>query len=122
MRLAAAALSVVALSAAALLAPVTGAAAATPPVTGNEAIVAVGAVGPKPIVSPDGTRLYVADNGSSGASVLAFDTTTGAALPAETTDVDEDEITGLALGPDGHTFHVAGTNNAATAGLQIIQH
>ncbi|MFI9365166.1 hypothetical protein ACIG5E_29560 [Kitasatospora sp. NPDC053057] len=36
--------------------------------------------------------------------------------------VGEDEITGLALGPDDHTCYVAGTNNAATAGLQITQH
>ncbi|MFF2144872.1 hypothetical protein [Kitasatospora sp. NPDC058190] len=64
-----------ALSAAAVLAPVTTAAAATTPVTGNEAIVSVGAVGPEPIVSPDGTRVYV-----------------------------------------------AGTNDAATAGLRITQH
>ncbi|MBD0694678.1 YncE family protein [Streptomyces sp. CBMA123] len=77
-----------------------------------------------PQVSADGTRLYLTDSnyGTSTASVLALDTATGAPVPAESAgDLDEDSLTGLALGPDGHTFYVGGTVGR-NANLQIIAH
>ncbi|MFJ8475522.1 hypothetical protein [Kitasatospora sp. NPDC094011] len=77
-----------------------------------------------PQVSADGTRLYLADSnyGTTTASVLALDTATGAPVPADGAgDLDEDSLTGLALGPDGHTFYVGGTVGQ-TANLQIVAH
>lgn len=77
-----------------------------------------------PQVSADGTRLYVADTnyGTGTASVLAVDTATGALVPADGADnLDEEAITGLALGPDGHTFYVGGTVGQV-ANLQIVAH
>ncbi|MFD7451140.1 hypothetical protein [Kitasatospora sp. NPDC059827] len=77
-----------------------------------------------PQVSADGTRLYLADSnyGTSSTSVLALDTATGAPVPADSAgDLDEDDLTGLALGPDGHTFYVGGTAGQG-ANLQIVAH
>ncbi|MFE6055577.1 YncE family protein [Kitasatospora sp. NPDC056446] len=77
-----------------------------------------------PQVSADGTRLYLADTnyGTGTATVLALDTATGAPVPADGAgDLDEDAITGLALGPDGHTFYVGGTVGQV-ANLQIVAH
>ncbi|MGW2372206.1 YncE family protein [Kitasatospora sp. NPDC001683] len=77
-----------------------------------------------PQVSADGSRLYLTDSnyGAGTASVLALDTATGAPVPAESAgDLDETDLTGLALGPDGHTFYVGGTAGQS-ANLQIIAH
>ncbi|MFF2144871.1 hypothetical protein [Kitasatospora sp. NPDC058190] len=77
-----------------------------------------------PQVSADGSRLYLTDSnyGAGTASVLALDTATGAPVPAETAgDLDETDLTGLALGPDGHTFYVGGTAGQS-ANLQIVAH
>ncbi|MEV7598923.1 YncE family protein [Kitasatospora sp. NPDC089797] len=76
-----------------------------------------------PQVSADGTRIYLTDSTyTSSASVLALDTATGAPVPADGAgDLDEDNLTGLALGPDGHTFYVTGTVGQ-TANLQIVAH
>ncbi|WP_035804493.1 beta-propeller fold lactonase family protein [Kitasatospora mediocidica] len=74
-----------------------------------------------PLVSADGTRLFVANSYPSGApSVLAFDTATGAEVPNE--DVfgfDVDDLVGLAIGPDGQTMYgTGGDSNGAE--LQIF--
>ncbi|MEV7022326.1 hypothetical protein [Kitasatospora sp. NPDC093558] len=73
-----------------------------------------------PQVSPDGTRLYLAKNDfTAGPSVLSVDTASGSAVAAETVSPDEDQLDGLAVGPDGHTLYVTGT--IGTNGtLQII--
>lgn len=89
------------------------------PATGSDALGS-------PQVSADGTRLFVTDSnsGTSTASVLALDTATGAPVPADGVGadaLDEDSLTGLALGPDGHTFYVGGTVGL-TANLQIVAH
>ncbi|MBV6695755.1 hypothetical protein [Kitasatospora aureofaciens] len=74
-----------------------------------------------PQISVDGTRLYVTnDNYDSGSSVFSFDSTTGAAYPAETVSPDEDQLNGLAVGPDGHTLYIGGTIGSSAANLQIV--
>ncbi|MEY9943466.1 hypothetical protein [Kitasatospora sp. GAS1066B] len=77
-----------------------------------------------PQVSADGSRLYVVENDySNGPSVLAFNATTGAALPDETVSgLNEDSASGLAVGPDGGTLYVGGTVNGNTGNLQIVNY
>ncbi|MEU8512465.1 hypothetical protein AB0C76_12840 [Kitasatospora sp. NPDC048722] len=73
-----------------------------------------------PQVSPDGTRLYVEKNDySAGPSVLSVDTASGSAVAAETISPDEDQLDGLAVGPDGHTLYVTGSIGSDGT-LQII--
>ncbi|GAB2739765.1 hypothetical protein [Kitasatospora kifunensis] len=76
-----------------------------------------------PQVSADGSRLYLVDNDlTNGPSVLVFDATTGAALPDETVSgLDESNVDGLALGPDGDTMYVTGSTSPNSA-LQIINY
>ncbi|MFE0460911.1 WD40 repeat domain-containing protein [Kitasatospora sp. NPDC058965] len=75
-----------------------------------------------PRVSADGTKLYIADNDlNNGGEVLVYNTTTGAALTRQTIATDQDSLTGLALGPDGHTAYLGGTAGS-TGNLQIIDY
>ncbi|MGW2255680.1 DUF5074 domain-containing protein [Kitasatospora sp. NPDC001660] len=73
---------------------------------------------------PDGTRFYVATASTDiGPSVVALDAATGATVPAETVNgLDEDWVTGIAVGPDGHTLYAGGyvQDTNTTANLQII--
>ncbi|MCX4744793.1 hypothetical protein OG455_04535 [Kitasatospora sp. NBC_01287] len=77
-----------------------------------------------PQVSPDGSRLYLVNEDlTNGPSVLAFDATTGAAIPAETVSgLDEDTVDGLALGPDGDTMYVTGGVSPSGTTLQIVNY
>ncbi|MGW2250070.1 hypothetical protein ACWCXH_07710 [Kitasatospora sp. NPDC001660] len=74
-----------------------------------------------PQVSPDGTRLYVVDNtiGGNGPSVFVLDTATDTPVPGEAQALNEENVNGFAVGPDGHTLYAGGTV-ASTANLQII--
>ncbi|MGW7442813.1 hypothetical protein [Kitasatospora sp. NPDC054795] len=73
-----------------------------------------------PSVGADGTRLYLVQQdltSSDGkASVLALDTATNTLVPAEGV-TGLNWVTGLALGPDAHTFYL--TVNST---LQIVAH
>ncbi|PYC78070.1 hypothetical protein C7C46_17210 [Streptomyces tateyamensis] len=74
-----------------------------------------------PVVSADGTRLYVTDGyPADDPAVLAFDTATGREVPAE--DVhgfDLSTFDGLAIGPDGETMYATGMDDNGS-GLQIF--
>ncbi|GAA1957462.1 YncE family protein [Kitasatospora viridis] len=74
-----------------------------------------------PVVSADGTRLYVPDAYPAGhPAVLAFDTATGAALPSQ--DVTGFALTdfgGLALAPNSRTLYATGQDRGGSA-LQIL--
>lgn len=96
--------------------------------TGNLTLTTGGAELRYPQVSADGARLYVAQDAPTKVwplphpSVLAFDAVTGAAVPAETVSAqDEQQITGLSAGRDGHTLYIAGTDWIG-ATLQIVTH
>ncbi|MFE0460912.1 YncE family protein [Kitasatospora sp. NPDC058965] len=74
-----------------------------------------------PVVSADGTRLYVTDAyPADDPAVLAFDTATGTEVAAE--DVrgfDLSTFSGLAIGPDGATMYATGLDDNGS-GLQIF--
>ncbi|MFE6056398.1 hypothetical protein ACFQ6N_37115 [Kitasatospora sp. NPDC056446] len=67
-----------------------------------------------PRLSADGSRFYLIQNGgpdSGYAAVVSVDAVTGAPYPAETVVAQEGEgLTGLAVGPDGHTLYLGGTS------------
>ncbi|MEV7022327.1 hypothetical protein [Kitasatospora sp. NPDC093558] len=59
----------------------------------------------------DGSRFYVSTySETDGPAVLSFDSATGAAVPGETVTISEDQITGIAAGPDGHTLYLGATS------------
>ncbi|MFF3111282.1 hypothetical protein ACFVSN_19065 [Kitasatospora sp. NPDC057904] len=73
-----------------------------------------------PQISPDGTRLYLTKaDYSNGPSVLSVDTASGSLVAAETVSPDEDQLDGLAVGPDGHTLYLTGSIGS-NGTLQII--
>ncbi|MGF1430826.1 hypothetical protein [Kitasatospora sp. LaBMicrA B282] len=84
----------------------------TDTVTGTFTLTSANAQLDDPQVSPDGSVLYVTENDfTNGGSVLAVDTTTGAALPNDTVSSNEDWLYGMAVGPDNHTVYLTGTTN-----------
>ncbi|MER7752295.1 hypothetical protein [Kitasatospora sp. NPDC097643] len=73
-----------------------------------------------PRASADGSRFYVAqEDYNAGPSVLSLDAVAGTTVADETVSPDEEQINGLAAGPDGHTLYVGGTIGSS-AKLQII--
>ncbi|WP_371516626.1 hypothetical protein [Kitasatospora sp. NBC_01300] len=76
-----------------------------------------------PRAGADSTRFYVTTGTSTiRGSVLALDAATGAAVPQESLiGLTDGAISGLALGPDGHTFYVGGYTGS-TAVLRIVRH
>ncbi|MFF3003269.1 hypothetical protein ACFVTF_10715 [Kitasatospora sp. NPDC057940] len=94
-----------------------------------------------PVVSPDGRRLYFTSTWSvfitpggptppgyhNRSAILSYDTEARALVPAETVNPQQVELaTGLALGPDGHTFYLGGNTYpggvpGTAASLEIIR-
>ncbi|MFJ8474395.1 hypothetical protein [Kitasatospora sp. NPDC094011] len=73
-----------------------------------------------PAVSRDGSRLYLVEQDSASpdgkASILALDTTTHRLVPTEGVPGLQ-YVTGLAVGPDGHTFYVTGNGTLRIIGF-----
>ncbi|MFI9271224.1 YncE family protein [Kitasatospora sp. NPDC052896] len=95
---------------------------ATDTVTGTFTVTSANAVLSDLQVSPDGSTLFMLDNNyTTAGSVLAFDTTTGAAVPGDTVTSGETELYGLAVGPGNDTLYLGGTSGQ-TAVLQIANY
>ncbi|MFJ8622323.1 hypothetical protein ACIRD3_05700 [Kitasatospora sp. NPDC093550] len=112
-----------AVAAGALLALASGAAEAAGPMAGSEATIAVGQARAVPIVSPDGTRAYVATaDGQKRLYVKAVDTRTDEIVGQVAVGYD-DWLKGLALSPDGSQLYLLNASTLTvvdTASLTVL--
>ncbi|MFB7905830.1 hypothetical protein ACFC1T_05340 [Kitasatospora sp. NPDC056076] len=73
-----------------------------------------------PRLSADSSRFYLLQQDSSGTTaVISVDTATATVDTADSLTPQESALDGLAVGPDGHTLYVGGTNDT-DAQLEVL--